>query len=168
MNSRIMLILGAVSAALMGMVVPAGMARAQSAKDLVGTWTIVSNVTDQAGKKVEPYGPTPKGTLVFDANGRYIIAVMRSDLPKVASNNRTTGTADENAAIVQGSNFHFGTYSVDEAGKAINFRIENSSFPNWDGAEQRRPFTLVGDELKYTIATATGGGTAQVVWKRAK
>jgi hypothetical protein len=40
------------------------------------------------------------------------------------SNNRDTGTADENKAVAQGTISHFGTYMVDEAGKTIDFRIE--------------------------------------------
>jgi len=45
--------------------------------------------------------------------------------------------------------------------------VENSTFPNWNGVEQKRPFTVTGDELKYSIATGSGGGTV-VVWKRSK
>jgi hypothetical protein len=32
--------------------------------------------------------------------------------------------------------------------------------------EQKRPFTLAGDELKYKVAAATGGGMAEVVLRR--
>jgi hypothetical protein len=150
-----------------GLAIPAP-AIAQTAKDVVGTWTMVSNVTEQGGKKTEPYGTNPRGIMVLDANGRYVLTVTRPGLPQFGSNNRMTGTAEENAAIIQGSISHFGTYSVSEADKTINFRIETSTFPNWDGVEQKRSFTLTGDELKYTIATGSGGGTVQVVWKRAK
>jgi hypothetical protein len=83
-------------------------------------------------------------------------------------NNRTTATPEENKAIVQGSNTHFGTLSVNAADKTITFKIETSTFPNWDGTEQKRPFTVTGDELTYTVPAASGGGTATVVWKRAK
>jgi len=41
------------------------------AKDLVGTWTLVSVVAERDGKKFDSYGPNAKGSLVFDANGRY-------------------------------------------------------------------------------------------------
>ena len=63
---------------------------AQSAKDLVGTWTIVS---------AEAFGPNPKGVLIFDTNGRYSLMLMRGDLLKYASNNRSQGTAEEYKAI---------------------------------------------------------------------
>ena len=79
-----------------------------------------------------------------------------------------TGTPDENKAIVQGSFASFGTYSINEAEKTIIFRIESATFPNWNGDEQKRSFTLNGDELKYIVTAASGGGIATVTWKRAK
>ena len=162
------LTLGTLGLVFLGVVLAAGDACAQTAKDLVGTWTLVSAVTEQGGNKTDTFGPNPKGILVVDANGRYVSILARAGLPKVASNNRTTATPEENKAIVQGSGAHFGTLSVNAADKTITFKIETATFPNWDGTEQKRPFTVTGDELQYTVAAASGGGTATVVWKRAK
>ena len=39
---------------------------------------------------------------------------------------------------------------------------------NRAGTNQKRSFTLVGDELALTGSAAASGGTAHVVWKRAK
>jgi len=163
MDLRIMFVMAVLSAAFVALAVPADKSRAQTAKEIVGTWALVSDVTDQGGKKVEAFGSNPKGLLVLDANGHYVLAVARPGLPRFAVNNRVTGTAEENVVTT-----HFGTYSVDESGKTINFRIETSTFADWDGTEQRRPFSLSGDRLKYTIAAASGGGDAEVVWKRLK
>jgi hypothetical protein len=145
-----------------------GLARAQTAKDLVGAWVPVSNVADQGGVKVEPYGPNPQGMLIFDANGRYGLILSRSDVPKFAANSRTKGTDAENKAVVQGTISHFGRYTVNEADKSITFHIESSTYPNFNGVEQKRPFTLAGDELTYTVPGFSGGGTATSSWKRAK
>jgi hypothetical protein len=152
----------------LGVVLAAGDAFAQTAKDLAGTWTLVSATTEKDGNKTDIYGPNPKGILTVDANGRYVIAFARAGLPKVASNNRTTATPEENKAIVQGSLTHFGTLFVNAADKTFTFKIETSTFPNWDGTEQKRAFTVTGDELKYTVPAASGGGTGTAVWKRAK
>src|SRR5438132_14350044 len=103
------LTLGTLGLVFLGVVLAAGDACAQSAKDLVGTWTLVSAVTEQGGNKTDTFGPNPKGILVVDANGRYVIAFARADLPKGATNNRTTATAEENKAIVGGSLTHCGT-----------------------------------------------------------
>jgi len=168
MDLRIMFVMAVLSAAFVALAVPADKSSAQTAKDIVGTWTLVSNSAEEGGKKVEPFGANAKGILVLDANGHYIIAVARPGLPRFASDNSMTGTAEENAAVVRGSNTHFGTYAVDVSGKTIHFRIETSTFANWDGTEQQRPFSLSGDQLRYTVAAASGGGTAEVVWKRVK
>ena len=162
------LTLGTLGVLFLGVVLSAGEVFAQTAKDLAGTWTLVSSVTEQGGNKTDTFGPNPKGILVVDANGRYVIAFARADLPKVASKNRTTATPEESKAIVEGSLAHFGTISVNAEEKTITFKIETSTFPNSDGTEQKRPFTVTGDELKLTVPAASGGGTATAVWKRAK
>jgi hypothetical protein len=141
---------------------------AQSTNDLTGTYTPVSAVMELNGNTSDTYGPNAKGVLTLDANGRYVLVFMRASLPKFASNNRMTGTPDENKAIVQGSFASFGTYSINAAEKTIIFRIESATFPNWDGDEQKRGFTLSGDDLKYVVLVASGGGIATVTWKRAK
>jgi Lipocalin-like domain len=162
------LTIGTLGVLFLGMVLSVGEVFAQTAKDLAGTWTLVSAVTEQGGNKTDTFGPHPKGILTVDANGRYVLAIVRAGLPKVASNNRTTATPEENKAIVEGSITHFGTLSVNAADKAFTFKVETATFPNWDGTEQKRPFIVTGDELQYTVAAASGGGTATVVWKRAK
>jgi len=160
--------IGTLGLLLLGVVLSAGAVCAQTVKDLAGTWTIVSNVNEQDGKKTDTFGPHPTGSLIVDANGRYILVIARADLPKVASNNRTTATPEENKALVQGSITHFGTISVNAADKTITFKIETATFPNWDGTEQQRPFTVTGDELAFIVPAASGGGTSTAVWKRAQ
>jgi hypothetical protein len=48
-------------------------ALAQSAKDLAGTYTIVAVTIVQGDKTIEPFGPTPKGVMMLDTNGRYVV-----------------------------------------------------------------------------------------------
>ncbi len=152
---------------LLAVALPTGPAAAQTAKDLVGTWTIASVTNEQGGTQVEPFGSDPQGMLMFDEDGRYALMLLRPDLPAFASNNRTAGTPEENQAVVRGSIAHFGTYAV-EGEDTLLLRIEASTFPNWNGAEQKRPFTLTGDKLEYTVPAAASGGTSRVVWTRAK
>ena len=127
---------------------------------------------ERDGKKTDFYGPSPQGQLIYDADGRFSVIITRSDLPKFASNNRETGTAEENNAIVQGSLAYFGTYSVSEADKIITSHVESSTFPNWNGIDRKTSFNISGDELSTHVVsgplTSIGTGTAYVVWKRAK
>jgi Lipocalin-like domain len=145
---------------------------AQQANDLVGAWTLVSITLEKDGTKTDFYGPNPQGQLMYDANGRFCVIITRSDLPKFASNNRETGTAEENKAIVQGSLAYFGTYTVSETDKTITTHIESSTFPNWNGADRKTSFNISGDELSVQVVsgplTTVGTGTASLVWKRAK
>ena len=163
--------LGAIglSVVITGAVFPRQEAAAQTAKDIAGTYTLVASTLDEGGKKSDLYGPNPKGMLILANDGRYTIVLLRSDLPKFASNNRTTGTADENKAVVAGTLAHYGTYRVEDGGKSLVLRTEGSTFPNWNGVEQKRALTVTGDELRYTTPMAsTGTGSAETVWKRAK
>jgi hypothetical protein len=157
----------AVSAVLIVALLLGGRAWAQPAKDLVGTWRLVSNVITRDGKKTDQFGPNPHGVLFFTGNGRYVLSIVRDGLPKFSGGGRMNGTDAENKAIVQGSISHFGTYSVD--GDKIVFHVEHATFPNWDGGTQARPLKLSGDDLSFFVAAASaGGGSSQVVWKRMK
>jgi len=153
-----------------GFSLPASDGLAQGSKELVGAWTLVSITVNQGGqKKNEPFGPAPKGSLIFERNGQFSITVTRSDLPKFGSSSRVAGTPEENAAIVQGSIAYFGTYSVGVEDHLVTVHVEGSTFPNWVGTDQKRLFTIIGDELRYTnFNRSSGEGTALVVWKRAK
>ena len=147
----------------------AGNADAQDAISLVGTWTVVATDTvDAAGKRYPTFGPSPRGSLIFASNGRYSITFARASLPKFAAGNREQGTPDENKAIVAGSVSHFGTYTLDEKDSTFTVHVEASTYPNWDGTSQKRRFTVSGDELKYTVLAASGGGSSDIVWKRVK
>jgi hypothetical protein len=138
---------------------------AQTAQDLVGSWKLVSNILDRDGKKSDQFGPSPNGVLFFEANGHYALVITRADLPKFPGDGRSSGTADDNKAVVNGSIGHFGTYSVEDG--AIIFRVEHSTFPNWDGGVQKRPVTLKGEDMSFFVASASaGGGSSVVSWKR--
>ena len=137
--------------------------------ELVGTWRPVAVINTRLdGSVVHPLGPDPKGILVFEANGRFAFILNRPDLPRFSSNNRNTGTAEENKAVVQGSIAHFGHYTVNESERTITFHIENSTFPNWNGTDQTRPFTISDNTLKWVTPASTGGGSAEVVLERAR
>jgi hypothetical protein len=141
----------------------------QSLKDqLVGTWTLLSWEQKKAdGTKVERYGAAPKGIAFFDAGGQYIITVMRADRAKYASNTLWQGTPEENKETADGTITYFGTYSANEADSSIGIHVEGSSFPNWNGSEQKRFVTIAGDQLTLTVRPPAGD-IVDVIWKRAK
>ena len=154
----------------------ASAAIAQPAKtlkqQLVGTWDqVVSEVTMPDGKKSFPFGEKPNGILIFTDDGRFVQVHIASGIPKVAANNRTAGTADENKAVVGGSIALFGTYTVDEDKKLVIFTVKASTFPNWDGAVQPRKIVLLNanEFINENPGGSVGGGAiAQNKYTRAK
>ena len=141
----------------------------QSLKEqLVGTWTLLAWEQKKGdGTKAERYGTSPKGIAFFDAGGRYIITVIRSDRAKYASNALWQGTAEENKETADGTTTYFGTYSISETDSSIAIHIEGSSFPNWNGTDQKRFVTITEEHLTLTVRPA-GGDVVDVIWKRAK
>jgi hypothetical protein len=138
------------------------------AKQIQGSWVMVSIYNEQDGKKTDVFGPNPRGTLIFTPDGSFSYILMRASLPKFASNARQKGTAEENQAVVQGSFAYYGKYSV-AGDKEVNLHVEGSTFPNWDGQDQKRLITVTGDELKMVNPTpSVGGGTNYIILKRAK
>lgn len=142
----------------------------QSLKEqLVGTWSLVSwEQTNVDGSTFQQFGANPRGIAFFDASGHYIITVMRSDRAKYAIDNFgqiAQAAPEENKATAQGTITYFGTYSVSELDHAIAIHVEASSFPNWNGTDQKRLFAITGDQLKLTVRPSRGG-SVDVVWKR--
>ena len=92
MNRRTTLALSTMALLCLGVAFP-GAGVAQTAKDLVGNWMLVSADTVRPdGTRVRTFGDKPKGTISFDSDGRFIYLFANADLPKFASNNRATET----------------------------------------------------------------------------
>jgi hypothetical protein len=135
----------------------------QAGHDLAGTWAWISvDNTGADGATVQPFGPTPAGYLVFDGRGRFVWLITRPGRARFASGRRDQGTPEENKATVQGSLAYGGTYAVSD--DTLILKIEASTYPNEEGAEQHRTFTLTGDELtwKNPVVSTGASGTARL------
>jgi hypothetical protein len=147
---------------------PAPAAPAKSMKEaIVGTWSLlIDDAVKSDGTHVPNFGPNPIGVAMFGADGHFTVAITRAGRPKFASNNRTTGTTDENKAVVAGSNAFFGSYAVNEADKSLTLRVDGSTYPNLEGTTQKRTITSLtaGDELTWTNPANHG----EVAWKWVK
>jgi hypothetical protein len=163
------------AAALLALAASVGAAAAQPATSLkdqiVGAWNfVVAEVTAPDGKKSFPFGETPKGILIFTADGRFAQIHVAGDVPRIASNNRLTGTPDEYAEIMRRSLSVFGTWTVDEDKKTVTYNIVSSSFPNWQGEVQTRVIDkLTTDEFVNTNTGVAGGrGSASNFYRRVR
>jgi hypothetical protein len=128
----------------------------KSASELIaGSWTLmIADNVSREGNNVPGFGPLPTGTARFGTDGRYSFEVVPS-----------TG----NQPGVSAS----GTYTLDEAGKALTLKVEESSAPNWKGTTQTGTVKFVSsDHLGWTtsaplVASSDFSGT-ELIWARAK
>jgi len=138
-------------------------------KQIQGTWTLVSIFVEKDGEKIDVFGANPRGSMILTPNGRFSVIMMKSSLPKFAAASRVKGTTEENQAVVQGSLAWFGSYKIANAKEnMVVFNIEGSTFPNWDGEEQKLFMNVTGDEMKVINPAAAIGGKGYPTWKRVK
>lgn len=147
-----------------------GWASAQtSAKQLIGGWSLVSLETDTADGRIQPFGPVPIGYVNFASNGRIVVQFMRPDIPKIAANNRLKATPEENTAIAQGLAAFFGEWKlVDAKTGEISLHIIGSSFPNWNGTDQKRFIKVSGDAMTIINPSSPSTGTSTIMLSRLK
>ena len=138
---------------------------------LVGTrHFVVAEITTPDGAKSFPFGPTPRGIIIFTPEGDFANIHIAGDVPKIASGDRLAATPEEYAGIMRGSIALFGTYTVDEDKKTLTFKIVSSTYPNWEGVSQTRLIeTLTDDEFRNTNPDIGGGrGSATNLYRRAR
>ena len=135
-------VLSIIAAAGMLAAMGGGAANAQgkSLKErLTGAWHfVIAEITAPDGKKSYPFGPTPRGMVIFTPAGDFMQIHIASEVPKIANGNRLQATPEEYAGIMRGTIAQFGTYTVDEGKKTFTMKFTASTFPNWEGVEQTR------------------------------
>src|SRR5690348_924334 len=146
-------------------------AQQKSAREqIVGAWTLVSVTSEMDdGKKGEPFGPAPKGVIIFSDNGHFSLFQSRAEIPKIAANDRAKATAEEAQGIVASSIAYYGTYTVDESTKVMVVNLAASTYANVAAIpNQKRTITLLtADELKFDNPRTPNGLTLRTTWKRA-
>jgi hypothetical protein len=148
---------------------PISAARGQRSCPLTGSWTLVAADKESAdGTRIQDYGTAPAGRLVIDAECRYSLQIFKRERPSFASEDKAKGTDAEFREAVLGSSTHFGSIEADAAAGVLVFKIEDSSFPNWRGTEQRRTYTLAGDLLTYRVPRRPDGSIPISIWRRLK
>jgi len=147
-----------------------GFAQAQTtAKQMIGSWSLISLETDSADGRIQPFGPTPIGYLNFSENGRFAVQFMRPDIPKIKANNRLKATPEENTAIAQGLAAFFGEWKlVDSKTGEISLHVIGSSFPNWNDTHQKRFINVNGDAMTIINPSSPSVGTSTVMLTRLK
>jgi hypothetical protein len=121
-----------------------------SADDLPGTYELVS-VEHFADEGVRyPFGPNPKGYMVFTTTGHMVTILMDGDRPNITTGDLLAGdvatASDAELAAAFNSAMAFGgRYELH--GEAVHIHLEVGTYPNWAGTTQVRPFELADGDL---------------------
>ncbi len=146
-------------------------AQVTSVKDgIIGAWAFVSVVSQtDDGTRGEPFGATPKGTIIFTPDGHFSLFQSAAQLPRLAANDRARATPEEAMTVVRDSIAYYGTYTVNEAAREIALTIVGSTYTNLMGATPQRRIitTLTTTELAFSNPRTPSGMTLHTVWRRA-
>ena len=139
---------------------------AQSIKDqVVGTWSMDSNVEEYTDGKKIPWDSNAKGMLMLDNSGHFTQVLAEIGNRKKVEGNPAMNPVGKMIA-------YFGTYTVNEADKTVTYKIVGASFPSWDGIEQTRSISVDASKLvsKPTapIPSAQGPFVPVVTYSRMK
>jgi hypothetical protein len=134
---------------------------------LQGTWALVAaDKILPSGERTQDYGKSPRGRLMVDSQGRYSLQIFKSERPSFASGDKAHGSAEEYESAALGSSTHYGTVVADAQRHILTFRLEGSSFPNWEGTTQKREYTLKDGVLTYRVPPRPDGTIPISVWQK--
>ena len=140
------------------------------APDLAGTWTLVAwRRVFEDGSETHPLGEDAKGLLVYTPDGRMSVMLAGANRPQIESDDPPLGgDAQARADAYSTALAYYGTYEVTD--DAVVHHVEESLFPNWTGAEQKRAFDYDGKQLvlKTPPMPNPSGGTVvnELAWAR--
>jgi Lipocalin-like domain len=138
-------------------------------EQIVGAWTLMAVISEMDdGQKGEPFGPSPKGLIIFSSDGHFSLFQSRAEIPRIAANDRAKATPEEAQSIVASSIAYYGTYSIDENTRAMVVNLVASTYANVAAIpNQKRTITLLtADELKFDNPRTPNGMTLRTAWKR--
>jgi hypothetical protein len=137
---------------------------------IVGSWEIeaVESRNDD-GSVDHPFGPAPRGLLVYTPEGLVTVHLAGTNRARFASEDHLKGTPDELKMAFATYVAYFGRFELNEAEGVILHHVEGSAFPNWVGNVQRRNISLEGDRLTLSTQPMMIGDrtrTSVLVWRR--
>lgn len=137
--------------------------------DLIGTWALQSYALEATdGSRLEPYGPSPLGSIIYADDGGMAAHMMAPDRMPI---DRDTALVDPEAArqLVTTYLSYCGRWRL-EGGEVVH-TVTAALLPEWVGTELRRTVVLAGDLLTLSVEKASiagKAGRAVLVWHRSK
>jgi len=120
---------------------------------LVGTWRVVSIVTEDARGTVvgHPYGRHPVGKITYTRDRNFWAMVAPGGAP----------------TNVPPAIWYTGKFRVDLRHHRVVHHVQYATMPSWEGGDQFRPYTLRARRL--SLATAPPGEERVVLrWKKVR
>ena len=129
---------------------------------LVGDWRLISQIERNArGDEHFPRGEHPVGLLIYGADGRMAVQLMRRD---------PGGDLNDFQTALEQYLGYYGRYSVDAERQMVTHHLEACSYAPWIGTDQARRFAFSDEDrhLTLTAETLVGGETVTrvLVWER--
>jgi len=136
---------------------------------LVGTWKLVSAVSDDltTGQKTNIY-KMPVGFITYGADGRIMTIIVDSVRKKPTAN---VATAAEAEALFRSMVAYAGTYTI--KGNQVIHRPDVSWNETWTGTDQIRDYKFDGEHLVLATAPSPDPFTGKMsvrslVWEKIK
>jgi hypothetical protein len=136
---------------------------------LVGTWNLVSYtiLNDEGIKIAEPFGPNPRGLLIYTDNGFMSGQLMSASRPQWRSDLPRKASTEEKVLAFDTYLGYCGTYEIQE--DRVIHHVTTSFFPNWIGTDLVRVMQLDGNLLTLSVPPVLGKGktrTIRLTWRR--
>jgi hypothetical protein len=137
-----------------------------SAEAFLGSWGLVSfEHVLPSGEVLRPFGDSPSGSILYQADGRMSAQVSVGSPAKFANEDSGQASAEE-VAEAWGTYFgYWGSFEVRADKGVVVHRVDGSSFPNWIGTEQVRHFRFDGAN-RLILEAPSPSGRFTLIWQR--
>jgi hypothetical protein len=136
------------------------------AERFLGSWDLVSyEHALHSGEVWRPFGESPAGVILYQADGRMSVHVSTSRQARFASEDFLQARIEEAVEAWRTYFGYWGSFEVDAKKGVVVHRVEGSSFANWIGTEQVRHFRFDGAD-RLILSTSSPAGTWTLIWQR--
>jgi hypothetical protein len=132
----------------------------------LGSWDLVSfEHVLPSGETSTPFGNSPVGLLVYEAQSRMSAQVSTGSPTRLSSDDSLEASVEEAAGAWRTYFGYWGWFKVCAEEGVVVHRVQGSSFPNWIGTEQARHFRFDGAN-RLILETESASGRYTLTWQR--
>jgi hypothetical protein len=132
----------------------------------LGSWGLVSfEHVLPSGEESRPFGDSPSGLLLYQADGHMSAQVSVGTPARLASDDPDQASPEEASESWRSYFGYWGSFRVCTQDGVVVHHVEGSSFSNWIGTEQVRRFRFDGAN-RLILETDSSAGHWTLVWQR--